>query len=96
MGGIKNMLSIYLFRVKFIRGGHLALENEELTPSELFKRAIEEKPAIELSTNSIWMIGNVTYLDKECKTGTFNIGKKSIESIPKYNEDRLEVKNKFT
>lgn len=83
----KNMLSIYLFRVKFIRGDNLALENEELKPSELFKKAIEERPAIELSTNSVWMIGNVTYLDKECKTGTFNVGKKSIESIPKYNED---------
>lgn len=80
------MFSIYLFRVKLIRGDQLALENEELTISELFRKAIEEKPSVELSKNSIWMIGNISYLDNEHKTGTFNIGKKSTETVPKYNE----------
>lgn len=80
------MLSIYLFRVKLIRGDQLALEKENFTLAELFRKAIEEKPSLKLNSNSTWVIGNISYLDKKNETGTFNIGKKTTEVFPKYNE----------
>lgn len=80
------MGTVYLFRIKFVRGDNLALEAEELTPEQIFRKAIEEKPTISLKANSVWLIGNIVYIDDEKKTGTFNIGKKRMDSVPKYNE----------
>lgn len=80
------MATVYLFRIKFVRGDNLALETEELTPEQIFRKAIEEKPTISLKANSIWLIGNIVYLDDKKTIGTFNIGKKRMDSVPKYNE----------
>ena len=61
------MATVYLFRIKFVRGDNLALETEEVTPEQIFRNAIEEKPTISLKANSIWLIGNIVYLDEEKK-----------------------------
>ena len=81
------MATVYLFRIKFVRGDNLALEQEELTPEQIFRKAIEEKPMLSLKANSAWLIGNIVYLDDCKKTGTFNIGKKRLNTVPKYNEE---------
>ncbi len=81
------MVTVHLFRIKFVRGDHLALEQEELTPEQIFRKAIEEKPTLSLKTNSIWLIGNIVYLDDSKRIGTFNVGKKRLDSIPKYNDE---------
>lgn len=83
----KYMSTVYLFRIKFVRGDNLALETEELTPEQIFRNAIEEKPTIFLKANSVWLIGNIVYLDEAKKIGTFNIGKKRMDIVPKYNKD---------
>ena len=91
----KYMATIYLFRIKFVRGDNLALETESLTPDQIFRKAIEEKPTISLKANSVWLIGNIVYLDDAKKIGTFNIGRKRMDSVPKYNEDSKDFETEL-
>ena len=63
------MYIIYLFRIKFVRGDQLPLETESLTPEQIFRKAIEEKPNVALTSKSVWLIGNIVYLDKKENTG---------------------------
>lgn len=89
------MSTVYLFRIKFTRGDQLPLEMENLTPEEIFRKAIEEKPSVEFKANSIWLIGNIVYLDSSKKTGTFNIGKRIMDSVPKYNIESKDFENQL-
>lgn len=91
----KYMSTVYLFRIKFVRGDNLALETEELTPEQIFRNAIEEKPTISLKANSVWLIGNIVYLDEAKKIGTFNIGKKRMDTVPKYNENSKDFETEL-
>lgn len=79
------MISLYLFRVKLIRGDILPFEDIDI--KALFCKALNEKPALSVSNNSIWHIGNIVYFDKNKITGTFNIGKQTNSNIPKYNNE---------
>ena len=89
------MGTLYLFRIKFVRGDNLALETENLTPEQIFRRAIEEKPTLELKSNSVWVIGNIIYYDEQKRIGTFNVGKKRMGSVPKYNENSKNFENEI-
>ena len=88
------MESVYLFRIKFIKMEDVIFVDEEnLTPEQIFRNAIEEKPLVEIKKNSLWMIGNIAYLDDEKITGTFNVGRKSQNHVSKYNDNSRDFED---
>ena len=73
-----------LFRVKFIKPSQKSLFNENITPQELFKSAILQRPSAELRSGYHWHIGNVHFFDES--RGYFAIGRTTISSIEKFDE----------
>jgi hypothetical protein len=71
-----------LFRVKFIKSNPPSLFHSDLTPSELFLRAVQEKPSAELREGYLWHIGNVRFFVPQ--TGYFAIGRTTKSTIEKY------------
>lgn len=71
------------------------METESLTPEQIFRKAIEEKPNVALTSKSVWLIGNIVYLDKNKQIGTFNIGKKIVNQTPKYNDNSKDFEDKL-
>lgn len=73
-----------LFRVKFIKPTQKSLFNENVTPSELLKSAVMQKPSAELRAGYHWHIGNVQLFNES--RGYFAIGRTTISSVEKYDE----------
>lgn len=84
---------VYLFRIKFTKIDSILIDDENLTPEQIFRKAIEEKPLVEIKKNSLWMIGNIAYLDDEKNTGTFNVGRKSQNHVSKYNDNSRDFED---
>ncbi|ADB15458.1 hypothetical protein Psta_0773 [Pirellula staleyi DSM 6068] len=64
-----------LFRIKFIRPSQQSFLYTELTPQEVFKISLKERPSIQLSGGRTWHIGNVQ--DYDSKNGYFAFGRTS-------------------
>ncbi len=73
-----------LFRVKFIKPSQKSIFNEDVTPEELFKSAILQRPSAELRAGYHWHVGNV-HLSNDCR-GYFAIGRTTVSSIEKFDE----------
>ncbi len=76
-----------LFRVKFIRPRQKNLFKEsDLTPSELFLQAIDERPSKEVREGYKWHIGNVEMYSEA--TGYFAAGRTTSATVAKFDEDK--------
>jgi hypothetical protein len=73
-----------LFRVKFIKPTQKSLFNENITPKELLKSAVLQKPSAELRAGYHWHIGNVQLFNDS--RGYFAIGRTTVSSIEKFDE----------
>jgi hypothetical protein len=71
-----------LFRAKFIKGSQPSLFQDDLSPKELFLRALQEKPSGELREGYIWHIGNIQLFTGD--TGYFAIGRTTKSTIEKF------------
>ena len=63
----------------------MALFNSDISPSELFLKALQEKPSIELRQNNVWHIGNIEYFDDV--SGSFAIGRTTKTTVEKYDDE---------
>ncbi len=73
-----------LFRVKFIKPSQKSLFNENITPRELLKSAVLQRPSAELRKGYHWHIGNVNFFNEV--RGYFAIGRTTVSSIEKFDE----------
>jgi hypothetical protein len=78
------MLEFHLFRAKFIKPKQFSLFDGDLKPSDIFIKAIDEKPSIELLHNYKWHVGNVEHLTSQ--SGYFAVGRTTTSIIEKYDE----------
>lgn len=74
-----------LFRVKMVRPHQSSFLHDDLTPRDIFLRAILEKPSGELRKGFEWHIGNVQLFSEH--TGYFAAGRTTTSTIEKFNED---------
>ncbi|GJQ60949.1 MAG: hypothetical protein SCALA702_00020 [Melioribacteraceae bacterium] len=78
------MLEFYLYRAKFIKSEQISLFSQDILPSDIFIKAIKEKPSLSLNNNYDWHIGNVeVYQDG---TGYFAVGRTKKSIVEKYDE----------
>jgi hypothetical protein len=77
-----------LFRAKFIRPPQASLFRSlfesNLTPTDLFLRALEERPSAELRKGYIWHIGNIRYFSEY--RGYFAVGRTTNSTIEKFDD----------
>ncbi len=78
-------IEYHLYRIKFIRPSQMLLFSAEISPSELFLKALQEKPSIELRHNNVWHIGNIEYFDNV--SGSFAIGRTTKTTLEKYDSE---------
>lgn len=80
-----SVIEYTLYRVKFVRKkqGSL-LKGPDLTPAEILKTAIEERPSYEMKDGKTWHIGN--YSDFGNGSGYFAIGRSTKALVAKFDE----------
>lgn len=71
-----------LFRVNFIRPRQQPLFEREMSPQQIFFRALHERPSAELRKGYEWHIGNL--VDFENGLGYFAIGRTTSSTIEKF------------
>jgi len=90
----------YLYRVKFIKPAQMPLLSPNLSPSQIFLEAINEKPELMLSSGSEWHLGNVDFFDE--LTGSFAIGRTTKTTLEKFDKesgnfiDKLDDSSPYT
>jgi hypothetical protein len=77
-----STIELHLFRIKFIKPKQRLLFNNNWTPANIFKSALEEKPSIEFRQDHIWHIGNLQTLDNS--GGSFAVGRTTKTTVAKY------------
>ncbi len=75
----------HLYRIKFIKPAQKKLFPPELSASDLFIKALHEKPTIELRQNNVWHIGNIKTLNQT--TGVFAIGRTTKTTVEKFDDE---------
>lgn len=85
---------IYLFRTKFVKGKQLPLSFHSITPEEILKTSINEKPALEVREGYTWHIGNVHFINDTM--GHFKIGRRSLSDLPKYDDQTKDFINELS
>jgi hypothetical protein len=83
-----SVLEFNLYRAKFVKGKQLPLNFQELSPSEIFKKVIMERPSIEFREGYQWHIGNIEEINES--TGYFAVGRTTTSIMEKYD---LATKN---
>ncbi|WAK02483.1 hypothetical protein [Methylobacter sp. YRD-M1] len=73
-----------LFRAKFIKPLQTSLLHTDLTPRDIFLRALEERTSGELRKGYIWHIGNIQYFSET--KGYFAVGRTTNSTIEKFDE----------
>ena len=77
-------IEYHLYRVKFIKPSQLGLFASEMSASDLFSRALGEKPAIAMTHENVWHIGNIEYFND--MTGSFAIGRTTKTTVERYDD----------
>lgn len=78
-------IEYHLYRVKFIRPDQRSLIEDNLTPEELFREALREKPSSEFRENFMWHLGNIEAFDQ--KSGSFAIGRTTKSTLEKFDKE---------
>lgn len=74
-----------LFRIKFIKPSQKSfLHDEDKTPGEYFRAALEDRPSMEHRKLYIWHIGNLEYFSKA--SGYFAVGRTSKSTVDLYDD----------
>ena len=74
-----------LFRIKFIKPSQKNfLHEEDKTPGEYFKAALEDRPSLEVRKIFSWHVGNLEYFSKT--SGHFAVGRTSKKTVDLYDE----------
>lgn len=73
-----------LFRAKFIKSRQGGLFPTNLTPEQLFVRALEEKPSVQPREGHFWHIGNIRLFTES--TRYFAVGRTTKSTIEKFDE----------
>ncbi len=80
-----SILDFHIFRAKFIKSKQALLFQPDISASNIFLKAISEKPSVELYKGHYWHIGNVEkYSDG---TGYFAVGRTTKSIIEKFDEE---------
>jgi hypothetical protein len=77
-------LEFNLFRAKFIKGKQLPLEFQDMTPKQVLKDVIFEKPSFEFREGYQWHIGNVEEINDD--SGYFAVGRTTTSILAKFDE----------
>jgi len=78
-------IEYHLYRAKFIKSRQTSMLHDDLTPSQVFAMAIQERPSIMLRKDHIWHIGNVENFDEN--SGYFAIGRTTKTTIEKFDQE---------
>jgi hypothetical protein len=74
-----------LFRIKFIKPAQRSLfDDEDRTPGDYFKAALEDRPSLQIREPFIWHIGNLEYFS--ATSGHFAVGRTSKKTVDLYDE----------
>ncbi len=73
-----------LFRAKFIKPSQKSFLHEDLTPRDMFLRALDARPSGEHRKGFIWHIGNIKYFSED--TGYFAVGRTTKSTIEKFDD----------
>ncbi|EIJ35292.1 hypothetical protein [Thiothrix nivea] len=79
------VIEYHLYRIKFIKPSQMTLFYSDVSPSDLFSMALNEKPTITLKKDNVWHIGNIEYFDKFC--GAFAIGRTTKTTVERYDNN---------
>ncbi|OEE11607.1 hypothetical protein [Aliivibrio fischeri] len=74
----------HLYRIKFIKPAQIPLFLSEITPAEIFMKALNEKPSYEVNEGLIWHIGNLQFSSENF--GKFAIGRTTKTTVEKYDD----------
>jgi len=85
------MREYHLYRAKFIKSAQLQLLVSEQSASTLFLNAINDKPALKLSSGNVWHIGNLKYIDNT--NGSFAVGRTTKNTVEKFDEESGDFKD---
>lgn len=85
-----------LFRIKFIKPQQKNyLHDENKTPGDFFKAALEDRPSFEYRERFVWHIGNLSFFSES--SGYFAVGRTSKSTVDLYDEKTknfVEVEHK--
>lgn len=74
-----------LFRIKFIKPAQKSfLHDEDKTPGDYFKAALEDRPSMEHNKLYVWHIGNLEYFSES--SGHFAVGRTSKKTVDLYDD----------
>ena len=71
-----------LFRAKFIKPHQPSFLHDDFSPSDIFRKAILERPSGELRRGHVWHVGNIRSFTAE--TGYFAIGRTTNATVEKF------------
>lgn len=77
-------LEFHLYRVKFIKPPQFSLFRKDISATEIFRTALDEKPSMELREDNVWHIGNIETLDNT--GGKFAVGRTTKTTVEKFDE----------
>lgn len=81
----------YLYRAKFIKPDQMPLFFAERSAANLFLSAINDKPALSLSSGVEWHIGNIEFIDSS--RGSFAVGKTTKTTLEKFDKESGDFVN---
>ena len=77
-----TLVEFHLYRVKLIKPAQFQLFQHDVNTSEIFERAINEKPSMELKENNVWHIANIEAIDDT--GGRFAVGRTTKTTVEKF------------
>lgn len=75
----------HLYRVKFIKPAQTPLFFTDMTPRQLFEKALAERPALQMRENNVWHIGNIEPITDD--GGRFAVGRTTTTTVEKFDEE---------
>jgi hypothetical protein len=79
------VVEYHLYRIKFIKPAQIRLFAEELSPADMFAKALAEKPAITIKRDNVWHVGNIEHFGEW--TGAFAIGRTTKTTVERYDDE---------
>lgn len=77
-------MEFHLYRVKFIKPAQFHLFYPDLTPQEIMKQAMAERPSVRIRKGHVWHLGNVEYLTDSA--GRFAVGRTTKTTVEKFDD----------
>lgn len=77
-------MEFHLYRVKFIKSAQFHLFYSDITPQEMMKQAMAERPAVKIRKGHVWHLGNVEYFTDVA--GRFAVGRTTKTTVEKFDD----------